>query len=62
MKQDILRNQVKIVKATEDIMYKDLAEYLEIHTNSFYNWLKGYYDLSYEKAKSLESLITDMLD
>lgn len=62
MKQDILRNQVKIAKATEDIKYKDLADYLEIHVNSFYNWLKGYYDLSYEKAKSLESLITDMLD
>ena len=38
--QDELRRQVKILKAVGDkVTYKELAEYLEMNKNSFYNWI-----------------------
>lgn len=46
---NILREQVKELKIKQDIMYKEIAEYLEIKPNSFYNWLKGQYSLSFDK-------------
>ena len=55
--QNNLRNKVKILKATQGISYKELAEYIEIHRNSFYNWLKGYYNLSTEREKKLIEII-----
>lgn len=39
--QDFLRKQVKLLKAEQDVTYKEIAEHLEINTNSFYNWLKN---------------------
>ncbi len=51
--QDKLRNEVKSLKAFQDISYKELAELLEIQRNSFYNWLKGQYNLSFNKAARL---------
>lgn len=41
----------------QNIQYKEIAEYLEIARNSFYNWLKGYYNLSEEKISRLEEII-----
>lgn len=37
--QEILRKQVKVVKALygEDFTYKDIAKMLDININSFYN-------------------------
>lgn len=49
MNNDFLRKQVKELKIFQDISYKEIAEYLEIQRNSFYNWLKGYYNLSDDK-------------
>lgn len=49
MNNEILRKQVKELKVYQDINYKEIAEYLEIQRNSFYNWLKGYYNLSDDK-------------
>ena len=37
--------------------YAELSEYLEIHRNSFYNWLNGYYNLSQEKQMRLLEII-----
>ncbi len=55
--QDNLRKEVKVLKALQNITYKELAEDLEIHRNSFYNWLKGYYELSTEKAERLKEIL-----
>ena len=46
---NILRKQVKELKVYQDIKYIELAEYLEIKPNSFYNWLKGQYDFSFDR-------------
>jgi hypothetical protein len=63
MKQEELRKLVKIAKAcNDDIYYKDFADYLGITIHSFYNWLKGYYDLSYKKLKELEEVVIDLID
>ena len=55
--QENLRNQVKLLKALQDISYISISEYLEIKPNSFYNWLKGQYNLSQEKAELLKEII-----
>lgn len=58
--QDVLRKQTKIAKAlNEEFTYKALAEAINITDHSFYNWLKGYYSLSYEKAAYLQSIVID---
>lgn len=57
---EALRKQVKELKVYQDITYKELAEYLEIQRNSFYNWLKGYYNLSDEKQKQLWDIINNL--
>lgn len=61
--QKKLRDQVKIVKALYgDIFpYKELADYLNININSFYNWINGYYNLGKEKEEKLQTLINDIL-
>lgn len=61
--QEKLREQVKIMKAINGdiITYKEVAEYLEISINGFYNWLNGAYNLSYNKQKKLEELVSNML-
>lgn len=55
--QENLRKEVKILKALQGVQYSELAAHLEIHKNSFYNWLKGYYNLSAEKEKRLLEII-----
>lgn len=52
-----LRKQVKVLKALDDVQYKELADFLEIKPNSFYNWLRGQYDLSYDKQLRLQEII-----
>lgn len=59
--QDILRKQTKIAKAlNEDFTYKAFAEALNITDHSFYNWLKGYYNLSHAKAEYLQSIVIEL--
>ncbi len=36
---DKLRKEVKYLKVFQNMKYKDIAELLEIRTDSFYNWL-----------------------
>lgn len=55
---DKLRNDVKLLKALQGITYKEMADYLEIRQDSFYNWLKGYYNLGEEKQGRLLEVIT----
>lgn len=55
---DSLRKECKLLKALQNISYKELAENLEIKTDSFYCWLKGYYNLSLEKQKRLKEIIS----
>lgn len=52
-----LRYECKCLKVFQNISYKELAEYLEIKQDSFYCWLKGYYDFSIEKQRKLKSII-----
>lgn len=54
---DNLRYQVKELKIYQGIAYKEIAEYLEVSKNSFYNWLKGYYELSFEKEQRLKEIV-----
>lgn len=55
--QDELRKQVKLLKALQNVSYNEISMYLEISRNGFYNWLKGYYNLSAEKEKRLKEII-----
>lgn len=58
MSDNKLRKQVKLLKATEAIQnYAEIAEMLEIHKGSFYNWLNGYYNLGVEKKQHLKEII-----
>lgn len=54
---DILRKDVKLLKALQGVSYKEVAEYLEIRQDSFYNWLKGYYEFSEERQRRLLDVI-----
>lgn len=56
--QNELRKRIKLLKALQGVSYNEIAEHLEIHKNSFYNWLKGYYNLSEEKESRLIEIIT----
>ena len=52
-----LRKDVKLLKALQGISYKEVAEFLEIRQDSFYNWLKGYYEFSEERQRRLLDVI-----
>lgn len=58
--QENLRKQIKLLKALQGVQYSEIAALLEIQKNSFYNWIKGYYNLSAEKEKRLIEIITDI--
>ena len=55
-----LREQCKLLKALQNVSYKELAEYLEIKQDSFYSWLRGYYNLSDEKQQRLNEILTNL--
>lgn len=57
MTQNELRKKVKVLKALYNVSYKDIASKLQIHKNSMYNWLKGYFTLSTEKERQLIEII-----
>lgn len=52
-----LRKEVKELKVFQGITYTEIAEYLEVSRNSFYNWLNGYYEFSLEKEIRLNEII-----
>ena len=57
---DFLRDECKYLKAFQNVRYKEIAGYLEIKADSFYSWLKGYYDFGAEKQKRLEEIISNL--
>ena len=44
---EILRKQVKLLKALQNVSYKEIAEYMDIKTVSFYSWLEV--NITYQK-------------
>ena len=63
MKQEELRQMARIVKATEDVSFKEMAEdLLNINCHSFYNWLNGEYNLSQSKSLELYKFLINFLD
>lgn len=54
---EFLRKECKYLKCYQGITYKEIAEYLEIKQDSFYSWLKGYYDFSYDRQYKLKKII-----
>lgn len=62
--QENLRQQTKVLKALygDIFTYKEIANYLEMNINSFYNWLNGAYDLGDKKAKKLQEILNDIFD
>lgn len=60
MGQDEIRKRVRLLKATQNISYKDLAESLEISKSSMYNWMHSQFDLSDKRAQQLVRVISDL--
>lgn len=58
--QDELRKRVKLLKALQNVSYNEVSTYLEIHRNSFYNWLNGQYQLSAEKENELKNILDNL--
>lgn len=57
---DYLRKECKLLKALQNISYKEISEYLEIKSDSFYSWLKGYYNFSIPKQRKLKQIIENL--
>lgn len=58
MQDKELRKEIKILKATGKIKnYYEIADLLEVTEKSFYNWLNGYYNFSYERKGRLKEII-----
>lgn len=55
---DLLRQQCRELKIYQGVKYSEIADYLEIKKNSFYNWLKGQYTFSQERQNRLKEVIT----
>lgn len=55
---DYLRKECKMLKVMQGITYKELADFIEIKQDSFYSWLKGYYQLGQEKQRHLNYIIS----
>lgn len=60
MSDEILRKEIKIMKALQGITYREIAEYLEIQQTSMYKWLNGAYNFSAEKKERLYEIIATL--
>ena len=54
---EFLRKECKLLKAMQGVSYKELAELLEVRQDSFYSWLKGYYDYSEHRQFRLKEIL-----
>lgn len=54
---EFLRKECKMLKAMQGVSYKELAELLEVRQDSFYSWLKGYYDYSDRRQLRLKEIL-----
>ena len=60
-KDDDLRLKIKLLKAKGIIYnYVEMVEYLDITDRSFYEWLRGAYNLSYNNKKQLHQVIENL--
>lgn len=57
---EFLRKECKLLKAMQGISYKEISEYLELKQDSFYCWIKGYYDLGENKQRQLKEIISNL--
>ena len=55
-----LRQQTKILKALQGISYAEIAEYMEIHVHSFYNWLNNQYNFTTTNCIRLQQIINTL--
>lgn len=55
-----LRKQVKSLKCFQGVTYREIAQYLEISESGMYSWLRGNYNLGYEKQKRLQEIIDNL--
>ena len=55
-----LGEKIKYLRKKSDMSQQTLADYLEIKTSSFYNWLKGQYDFSTERQNRLAEIIGNL--
>ena len=60
MDDDILRKEVKALKAFYGINYKEIAERIDIKQRSIYNWLNGEFDLSANRKRRLYRVIQQL--
>ena len=60
MDQNELRKRVRFLKASQNISYKEVSEYLEITRSAMYNWLHSQFELSEKRALRLEEIIRDL--
>ena len=49
-----------MLKALQNISYKEIAGYLEIRPDSLSAWLKGNYDFSEKRLSMLQDIITNL--
>lgn len=54
---DFLRNECKYLKVYQGVSYKEIAEYLEMRADCFYNWLNGHYNFGSSRQKKLKEII-----
>ena len=57
---EIMRKKCKELKCFCGISYKEIAEYLEVKRNSFYNWLNGDYNFSAERLERLQEIVATL--
>lgn len=55
---DELRKKCKELKIFQNVPYSEIAALLDIKKNSFYNWLKGYYNLSETRQEQLKEILS----
>lgn len=54
---DFLRKECKMLKVLQGVSYKELAELIEVRQDSFYSWLKGYFNYGLNRQKRLKEII-----
>ena len=63
MNQQRLRERVRLLKATQETTYKELAQdLLDIKAGSFYNFMNRRTKLSNEKATLLQDYLENFLE
>ena len=51
------RAQVRMLKVFKNVSYASIADELGINHTSFYNWLRGQYHFSHDRAVELQNII-----